>query len=167
MTFPGLLRALVMWCLWRKSLMLAFHLWLCNYTGLAIILFQLGTILTNILDSIPPLLITLAIWFLGMKRTPHYFIWRMILHRDTYIAKFCAGHLKSAHAQVMAKHSLILPEWAWFLDFIVVNIPVGGAEVYHRSNEIQCAIDIKNCSYKYRIIHISTEIILQKKNLTS
>ena len=65
------------------------------------------------------------------------------------------------------KHSLILPEWAWFLDFIVVNIPVGGAEVYHRSNEIQCAIDIKNCSYKYRIIHISTEIILQKKNLTS
>ena len=43
----------------------------------------------------------------------------------------------------------------------------GGAEVYHRSNEIQCAIDIKNCRYKYRIIHISTEIILQKKNLTS
>ena len=30
----------------------------------------------------------------------------------------------------------------------------------HRSNEIQCAIDIKNYHYKYRNIQISTEIIL-------
>ena len=123
--------------------MLEFQMWLCNYAGLAIFLFQLGTILTNILDSFPPLLITLTIWFLGIKRSPHYFmarhqyrrrqwhptpvllpgkshgrrslvgcspwgrwgsdtterlhfhfhyfIWRMILHRDTYTAKFCAG----------------------------------------------------------------------------
>ena len=51
-------------------------MWLCNYAGLAIFLFQLGTILTNILDSFPPLLITLTIWFLGIKRSPHYFMAR-------------------------------------------------------------------------------------------
>ena len=136
--------------------MLAFQMWLCNYAGLAIFLFQLGTILTNISDSFPPLLITLSIWFLGIKRSAHCFIWRMILHRDTYTAKFCAGlQSEVCTCTGKGKHGLILPEWAWFLDFIVV-----GRKMCHRSNEIQCAIDIKNYHYEYRIIQITTETIL-------